>query len=804
MQIFDLFGDVRLEGADNVNSTLDSIGSALTSAGASIMVFGSALYKGVTEPLADMAMQGIKYNATIEDLQTAFGVLLGSETKAADMMGKIREISRTTPFETEQLAQAAETFLAYGMAQEKVLPTLTKLGDVAMGNSEHFKVLTYNMAQISAAGKLQAVDLRSLVLAGWNPLKTIMETTGESMDEVKARMKDGKISYEEVEKALDKVTSAGGRFYQGMEKGSKTFNGQMSTLKDTINEVLANATKPFFDFLKDKAIPFLIELSMAFDKLDPSIKNTIVVILALIAGIAPLMIAFGAIVMVIGGVISSLGVIATVFSAIGIVIPIIVGVLTTLIGVFGLLLLSSSDLRNGISTTFSDIGVKVQEAAGFIKKHIGDIKDAFIGLIQLATTGDWTTFQEAMKKMVPPEMMTQIQDIIGKFIEFRNNIISVRDSIIEFATNVITFLTPIKDMIINTFSSIDFTPMKDSLNALMPAIQLVLPLFEAIGAVLGGVIALNLGVVIGLWNGLMSTISFVIAMFLNFVGIVTSVMGLIVGIVTLNTDLISSSFNSLIENIKGYFINGLSIVVSFVSGFISGIITFFGSLYTTITGNQMPALISGIQNWFSQLPGRIYGIISGFVDGVVGWFAQLPGRITSAISGVISSAVGIFNSLRDQVLGVVSSLVSSASSHFSTLKGAISTVASAFDSIISAVNSVISAISRINFPSMPSWLSKIPGFADGITNFGGGLAMVGERGPELVYLPKGSNVYDNNSTNKMLSGNISSMTPDGQSKESININTLNLQIDMNNMQNINDLMSFINNWKSESIARGVI
>lgn len=35
---------------------------------------------------------------------------------------------------------------------------------------------------------------------------------------------------------------------------------------------------------------------------------------------------------------------------------------------------------------------------------------------------------------------------------------------------------------------------------------------------------------------------------------------------------------------------------------------------------------------------------------------------------------------------------------------------------------------------------QIPGFANGVSNFGGGLAMVGERGPELVRLPGGSDV----------------------------------------------------------------
>jgi hypothetical protein len=48
--------------------------------------------------------------------------------------------------------------------------------------------------------------------------------------------------------------------------------------------------------------------------------------------------------------------------------------------------------------------------------------------------------------------------------------------------------------------------------------------------------------------------------------------------------------------------------------------------------------------------------------------------------------------------------------------------------------------------------AKIPGFASGVRNFSGGVALVGERGPELVRLPKGSDVIPNGQMNSMLSG----------------------------------------------------
>lgn len=45
---------------------------------------------------------------------------------------------------------------------------------------------------------------------------------------------------------------------------------------------------------------------------------------------------------------------------------------------------------------------------------------------------------------------------------------------------------------------------------------------------------------------------------------------------------------------------------------------------------------------------------------------------------------------------------------------------------------------RVDLPDI-----HVPGFASGVTNFRGGLAVVGEKGPELVHLPPGTNVYPN-------------------------------------------------------------
>lgn len=78
------------------------------------------------------------------------------------------------------------------------------------------------------------------------------------------------------------------------------------------------------------------------------------------------------------------------------------------------------------------------------------------------------------------------------------------------------------------------------------------------------------------------------------------------------------------------------------------------------------------------------------------------------------------------------------------------------DGISSAIEMIKNLINWIGKIKLPDWLgggsiggnlknmfSNLPFFADGVSNFRGGLAMVGERGPELVNLPRGSDVIPN-------------------------------------------------------------
>ena len=81
----------------------------------------ATLLASATAALSAGAMAGVKYNAQMEQYITSFGTMLGSAEKAQNMISQIKKFAAETPFELPDLAKGAQTLLAFGTAEEKVL-----------------------------------------------------------------------------------------------------------------------------------------------------------------------------------------------------------------------------------------------------------------------------------------------------------------------------------------------------------------------------------------------------------------------------------------------------------------------------------------------------------------------------------------------------------------------------------------------------------------------------------------------------------------------------------------------------------
>jgi len=253
---------------------------------------GKKLSTFVTLPILALGAAALKSAADMEVQEAAFTTLLGSAETAKDMLQELTDFSARTPFQLKDLAQSTKTMLSFGIAQEKVMPNLQALGDIAQGDSEKLKSLTLAFSQIQSTGRLMGQDLLQLINAGFNPLQVIGQKTGETMAELKERMSAGAISADEITEAFQMATSEGGMFFGGMEKASQTLTGQISTLKDNVGILGRELVSSLLPIIKN-IVSDITNLVKRFQGLDEQTKKNILTFAGVAMAAGPVISAIG-------------------------------------------------------------------------------------------------------------------------------------------------------------------------------------------------------------------------------------------------------------------------------------------------------------------------------------------------------------------------------------------------------------------------------------------------------------------------------------------------------------------------------
>lgn len=122
----------------------------------------------------------------------------------------------------------------------------------------------------------------------------------------------------------------------------------------------------------------------------------------------------------------------------------------------------------------------------------------------------------------------------------------------------------------------------------------------------------------------------------------------------------------------------------------------------------------------------------------IGWISGVNGAIGNALGGVYHTLTSPFARAWDFISSIPARIVGSIGNVGNLLRN------------------------KIGDWDIPGPLGRvrdvIPGFATGVRNFSGGMAVVGERGPELVNLPRGADVFTNGESKAMLGGQTNNRT----------------------------------------------
>ena len=223
------------------------------------------------------------------------------------------------------------------------------------------------------------------------------------------------------------------------------------------------------------------------------------------------------------------------------------------------------------------------------------------------------------------------------------------------------------------------------------------------------------------------------------------------------------------------------------------------SIFETWAENVLPALqraFAFVQGWISdnwplicKVVGQVAGFVKSAMDAVAAVFkAVMPvitkvadvafplvGAAASVLLTVLSTAFDAIGTVWQTAWDVATSVTKGIGDAFAGLQrgiklvwdGITGIVKGAINILIDAVNGMIRALNgiQIHIPQVGvgdvavgpfDWnglnLGTIPRLATGTRDFGGGWAMLGERGPELARLPRGTDVFTAAQSRDLLAG----------------------------------------------------
>lgn len=265
VDVFDLMAKISLDtgeyekSLDDAGGKTHSFANKLKTGLATAAKVGAAAIGAATTAIGFLGKIGLDYNSQMEQYTTNFTTMLGSQEAAVKKVDELRKFAASTPLSMDDLASATQTLLAFGVNADESTGILRQLGDIALGDADRMQRLSTAFGKATAQGKLTGEIVQQMIDAGFNPLIQISEAAGETMEETQKRMSAGAISVEELEAAMEAVTTGTGQFAGGMEAASHTMQGMFSTLEDNARALAGEVFQPVSDELTNNILPLAIE-----------------------------------------------------------------------------------------------------------------------------------------------------------------------------------------------------------------------------------------------------------------------------------------------------------------------------------------------------------------------------------------------------------------------------------------------------------------------------------------------------------------------------------------------------------------
>lgn len=244
------------KGLNDVDKKAGKLGTSLQVALGNLM---ADLGRMAAQGLKEIAKAGVEYNAQIEKYQTALTTLTGSADEANKIIEQIKKDAAATPFDVNGLVQANQLLISAGISGDRAREDIIALGNAISatgGGNNELSRMAVNLQQIKNVGKASALDIKQFAYAGIDVYGLLADSMGITRKEAA----ELDVTYEDLTEALRYAAGEGGKYAGAMEAQSKTFNGQVSNLKDNLNAFIGETMNPLFELLKSDVLPIINEI----------------------------------------------------------------------------------------------------------------------------------------------------------------------------------------------------------------------------------------------------------------------------------------------------------------------------------------------------------------------------------------------------------------------------------------------------------------------------------------------------------------------------------------------------------------
>lgn len=241
------------KGVDQAKSSLGGFGSILQQVGIVAGGLGLANLAGQMIDVGKAAFSaGINTASFYEQSRIGLTTLLGNATKANAVLAQVQKDALATPFDATALVRGNQLLISAGVAASQARVDVLNLGNAVMatggGNDELSRMLV-NLQQIKNVGSATALDVKQFGYAGINIYKLLEDSTGKNIQQIK----DSKITYEDLTKALAKAAGTGGMYAGAIKNAGNSYQQVFSNMKEASDVFFANLLikTGIFDTLKN-------------------------------------------------------------------------------------------------------------------------------------------------------------------------------------------------------------------------------------------------------------------------------------------------------------------------------------------------------------------------------------------------------------------------------------------------------------------------------------------------------------------------------------------------------------------------